>query len=951
MSPKKPDIKPNPRNKTLGIGAYVEFKTGELSRRRRGKPVQLVEVTDHGTIVNYNSEGVFVSSDRGTLQVLPKRVFPKSSIVKGEEEKGPQGPKPLPAPMVDIIFVPYTNETLKAIERPRRQVLGDVHQQTLSTQTMYAAPVTEQLRQIVVNSYTTALQEITGLKVGEAFVVEKPKAEPTYKFITVPKETWENYYAQELNKWRFPRLLPKLAAKVKPEKIRQLAESEAADMSSIPMIMASLNKLFASGNVLEETDHSVIKKLKNETEISVVHAKILTTLETRKSGGQPEVTGKALAIELSDAISNYFRYHPPAVDVIYRRLFDQAVFVMFNNTQPTDAEMKEFENSHKLELAKLYDDYSKDYDAEFRLYEKAQVEAAKKHQQWVKEEKRRRAGKVLEPTASTEPIDILIKQVQEFEKIVFATHGGTVLDYLSNVALPLIFMERPLGMFSSVFQAKLKSGEYGVSSLYAANMAHFLPEFAMNHEAMANTTEVAVMGDVITKTLLARVDQFIVGLNPLQKWSVRLVKAVDYAHFSNMLVTPQSVCRKDTNTGNRGVITDGKYEVEDLGRGGIHRKIETIPDSDLVICYAPEKTVEEATWNAKKEWYQDKEGYIYDVTRGVPEIMARVEGDGYRRLTDAEVKKLKGEEKKVIVRAAISLKERKGKRVRIVPLVGPPKEKPLRKKGEPEEEEEEVDPLDELIDKNRDLHDATGQESLMRRSGKFSCHSIRDLLRSFARGVMTNPVTGQPFPEKFITKIKTAYSGLLKEPDMTKEIEEGIPVKKVVAPPTTGVREPGVKPPTVVARRRPLVPMAGKAAKKAVKINKIAIIGDELKALVLFDNVVSYGGREIQIVKPEKADVIVVGFDVGLRASTIEADLKKNLAKIKSTTVAPVYAIGINAGATTEKAIVINGPKIKRWAPQLEGVYYALGDADDIDDLVYTLRNVFIDMERVDPGK
>ena len=51
------------------------------------------------------------------------------------------------------------------------------------------------------------------------------------------------------------------------------------------------------------------------------------------------------------------------------------------------------------------------------------------------------------------------------------------------------------------------------------------------------------------------------------------------------------------------------------------------------------------------------------------------------------------------------------------------------------------------------------------------------------------------FPEKFITKIKTAYSGLLKEPDMTKEIEEGIPVKKVVAPPTTGVTRTGCQAP------------------------------------------------------------------------------------------------------------------------------------------------------------
>src|SRR5437868_4403505 len=70
--------------------------------------------------------------------------------------------------------------------------------------------------------------------------------------------------------------------------------------------------------------------------------------------------------------------------------------------------------------------------------------------------------------------------VKDFENVVYSTNGGTIHGYLSDVLIPYIFLDTPVAPHAKFFRSKLENGDFAFEALTSANVAHYLPELAMN---------------------------------------------------------------------------------------------------------------------------------------------------------------------------------------------------------------------------------------------------------------------------------------------------------------------------------------------------------------------------------------------------------------------------------------------------------------------------------------
>lgn len=204
------------------------------------------------------------------------------------------------------------------------------------------------------------------------------------------------------------------------------------------------------------------------------------------------------------------------------------------------------------------------------------------------------------------------KQIAKFEQAVFkkvaakavGSPGATAYAYLINVLMPLVFLEGSLAEHAKIFRAKISNGSYEFGMLANANMAIYLPEFAMSESFSKNVktgkkgqhgTAMDVAGEVISELLHIHIENvlelYIRVLDPTRQKKMKM--GVNTAHIIEPLVElleePASVCQRQTQTGMRQKVdSNNKLVYETQGSGKNKRKVpvyEKIPDGDIVMCF------------------------------------------------------------------------------------------------------------------------------------------------------------------------------------------------------------------------------------------------------------------------------------------------------------------------------------------------------------------------------
>lgn len=179
--------------------------------------------------------------------------------------------------------------------------------------------------------------------------------------------------------------------------------------------------------------------------------------------------------------------------------------------------------------------------------------------------------------------------------------GTTVYSYLLRALMPLIFLDGELSNHAKVFRAKIANGSYDLEMLVDANLAIFLPEFAMSSAFATDQkigkhgTALDIAGEVISDVLHHRMDDFLERYLRMQD-PTRQTRTTQPPNISRiieplvkLLEDPAEVCQRQTKTGRRHKVdAQGRKMYETRGKGKNKYRVpveENIPAGELVMCY------------------------------------------------------------------------------------------------------------------------------------------------------------------------------------------------------------------------------------------------------------------------------------------------------------------------------------------------------------------------------
>jgi hypothetical protein len=561
----------NPYNDVYNIGTYVKFERGDP----RSGSMEM-----EGIVIAYTetSVGVAVKKDTGSSIDITS----------------------------DTIFVDYDNVSLKKVMPPKKKKF--VLKTMLTPDDVYAATeIPDEIRKMVIDTYISILNELrrtpdtgAGGQGGAIAPVTPSNTKDTLRKIMLkekplPPTEWKNYYADEFFKWNKNKHHEFFISRVDVQKVAAIADDlikqDYGSDALLRQIMFSLPGETLNVDTMVINILDPLSKVKN---VTIFQAMVIQSLEKEKYSGRGETKGSDLATLLSNIIQTYYRMHPPDMNAYYKRVYDLELAKIQDDYFPTANDRREFEGLHLVTLRNIYDDMINKYQSEKAKYED-EVRAAELLQKVEAIE----GGSPEPPKSPFREIKISLKQnlvfenkkqVERFEQLIFATYGSSVHSYLSGVMLPHIFLEGPLAHHAYFFRAKIANGAFPFSALVGANIAHYLPEFAMNRNLTDEQWLKAgtIIGAVLHNDIAAVVDTYANILNPTAK----IQRSSDtYQNISSlvenlekMLVDPISECQADTSTGYRPVISNDRYVLHPKTRQILE---ERIPDEDLAICYDP----------------------------------------------------------------------------------------------------------------------------------------------------------------------------------------------------------------------------------------------------------------------------------------------------------------------------------------------------------------------------
>jgi len=558
--PGKTPPKINPYNSQYPFGTYVSFS-------------DIPAGTVKGIVMGYTKEGVEVS-------------------VGGK-----------------IHFVEYTNPSLKIIPKPKTKKTPKKRNPTVDDFLTFTE-IPDLFREMIIDSYVKILKTIK-----EPFKPSKKVSIVDWELLQHPPLSWDEYYSREYQSWVYAKYYQTFLRELDSNEIEQNAKKLVELESSVDGLLEQITELLPDGLWYTTTIDDVLKALKAQINLTVFQAHLTRTLEQeitagrvdeyvakyipavplkgepekyyRRSGKSPilrtspaqvavpeavpkrEVTGKNLANILRGAIESYQKIYQPDLVSARKIVTTVAVRDRFNRYEPTDEDRMNFEIENLVRLTDLHISAEKEYEAA-----KKKADAAYLEDERIKE--------LIQRTDQE-----LEASVKRFEQLVYAAYGDTVHSYLSNALIPYIFLDGPLSTHAKFFREKLANGSFEFSALISANIAHYLPEFAMNQKLTDAEWEQAydILGRILNRNVIGLIELYIAVHDPLSriehKSSMTLFGLAD--KLIAMLISPGDVCFKETGTGVRPVIKSGRYVYKS---GTEELLMEHIPPGEMTICYA-----------------------------------------------------------------------------------------------------------------------------------------------------------------------------------------------------------------------------------------------------------------------------------------------------------------------------------------------------------------------------
>lgn len=482
------------------------------------------------------------------VEFIDEKKAPRKGIILGFDK---DGIRVADAKNGDLYGITYDvfSKTGKIIPRIQK-VVEQKRVYTLSN--FYQQPVSTKLREHVRNMYTTALLELFPMepdapapKVNQAEVIVQHS----------PPVSWEEFFNQEFTKWNYSRYFEPIKNSIDMTEVSHEAQKRVDDAKNIGLLISNLSNLFPDKTLSTHTDTELFEALKAQKELRPIDATLMQKLGLRLHLSRDrELTGEALGREIAMIYENYLRIHPPDIDIIFRRLMDSIILDSFHKIVPTNEEKKMFEDEFGEVLRTNYIDYVKKFTEE----------KTKSRPVSVKKEEKKVGIK-----------DLIKTDVGLFENVVYEAYGNglSTYRYLQNVLTPYIFLVGELGTMAKFFRSKIANGSFSIAVLYTANIAHFLPEIAMNKSLTQD--DWILIGETLAKVLLSVINDTIYNyytlLNPMLRVQTHpALRVTPAATLEKYLVVPQDVCYNDSKTGKIG------------GHAG--KKTTDIPDGDLVIC-------------------------------------------------------------------------------------------------------------------------------------------------------------------------------------------------------------------------------------------------------------------------------------------------------------------------------------------------------------------------------
>lgn len=562
--PRKAVPRANPYNSKYPFGAYVSFtEYGEMVK---------------GVVLSFSKWGVNVS-------------------VKGR-----------------IYQIDYTDKSLQLASKT--PVMRETKKKDVTVEDVYATgEIPEIFRTLIVDSYISILKNINkNLEI-------KPKSQINTSFFQHPPLTWEEYYSKEFRSWIYAKYYAQFLDELDELEINQQARKIEDMESSVDGLLSQVIELLPRGLWYDTTINEVLEVLKEQTNITVFQAHLIIALEkeiiaggggyqkymttyTTASGkvkgpvvekyyrqpGKPAIlrltppqveiqesvevkpiAGKDLAVILKNAIESYQRIYKSDFNTIRDSLISVSLGEKLNEYQPTDEDRAEFEAENIVNLTNMH------IEAEQTYYrEKKRLEAEIRAQ----EEQEDR---------STRELRDIEDQVKRFEQLMFAAHGSSVHTYLSNVLIPYIFLDGPLARHAKFFRSKLEIGEFRFDDLGGINLAHYLPELAMNEDITETQWVQArnILSSLLDDAMDNLINLYITIHNPMTKIEYRsnVGKTMGLINpLVKLLKDPRDMCPQDS--GYRPVVREGKYVYKP---GSKELLKEKIPPGEMTICFSDGK--------------------------------------------------------------------------------------------------------------------------------------------------------------------------------------------------------------------------------------------------------------------------------------------------------------------------------------------------------------------------
>ena len=450
-----------------------------------------------------------------------------------------------------VLYNDYTIEKLS----PEKEKIEPLKEPEVTIKKFYEEFISDhtRMRDIVkTRMFNVISKHIPGLKIIEEEDGGEKRIE--WNLTNNPKKSWDKYYAEEFMTW--------FQIKKRPEMIARYPKDELWDMATIIYnekgnILQEYRKFIDKHGIISDKDSvlDVIKKMEKSKNLDRMDVHVLSSLEAIS---EPEkIKGWFMNVIVVEIFTPYFIKNIPDSNIIFRGLVEKWIVNELNKLKPGTEDRMLFDNENKKRLEKLYNKYSNAYDKE------------------IKERKiRKELTKRGRSNITDKGYNILL-EIEKFERKVYAK-AYTILVYLGEMLLPLVFLDGPISKYSRFFKEKLNAGLVKISSLNNATINHMFPEFSMNEKLSKSSYNIGVNSIIerlgMDTDLIVQRYKYMTTLAKI-KYDIRPY----FFPWKDYIVNINKTCLKDTKSGYYTEINTKTKKTT----------TKPIPLNDIVICYTP----------------------------------------------------------------------------------------------------------------------------------------------------------------------------------------------------------------------------------------------------------------------------------------------------------------------------------------------------------------------------